>query len=89
MEGRKKYRRLRNELRRATEKDKKEYLESTCDDIIELQRARRYYFICGKTKEFGWKDNQENQTIRIEGCEGNTTVDGILGELYYRALRSS
>jgi hypothetical protein len=35
-EGRKNYRRLRNELKRATDKAQKEYLESMCDDIMEF-----------------------------------------------------
>jgi type I site-specific restriction endonuclease len=40
--GRKNYRRLRNELKRATDNAKKEYLESICDEIIEFQRTGRY-----------------------------------------------
>ena len=35
-EGRRNYRRLRNELKRATEKAKKEYLENTCGEIMEF-----------------------------------------------------
>jgi hypothetical protein len=38
-EGRKKHRRLRNELQRATHKPKKEYLDSRCDEIMEFQRT--------------------------------------------------
>jgi hypothetical protein len=33
-EGRKNYRRLRNKLKRATDKAKKEYLEKICNEII-------------------------------------------------------
>jgi type I site-specific restriction endonuclease len=33
-EGRKNYRRLRNELKRATNKEKKEYLENVCNEIM-------------------------------------------------------
>jgi hypothetical protein len=40
-EGRKNYRRLKNELKRATDNAKKEYLESICDEIIEFQRTGR------------------------------------------------
>jgi hypothetical protein len=36
--GRKSYRRLNNELRRATDKAKLECLESKCDEITELRR---------------------------------------------------
>ena len=35
-EGRRNYRRLRNELKRTTEKAKKEYLENTCTEIMEF-----------------------------------------------------
>ena len=35
-EGRRNYRKLRNELKRATEKAKKEYLENICTEIIEF-----------------------------------------------------
>jgi type I site-specific restriction endonuclease len=38
-EGRRIYRRLRNEFRRATEKAKKEYLENICNEIMEFQRT--------------------------------------------------
>ena len=40
-EGRKNYRRLRNELKRTTETAKKEYLENICNEIIEFQRTGR------------------------------------------------
>ena len=35
-EGRKNYRRLKNELKKATEKAKKEYLEIMCDENAEI-----------------------------------------------------
>jgi len=41
-EGRKNYRRLRNELKRATDNAKKEYLEKICNEIMEFQRTGRY-----------------------------------------------
>ena len=34
--GRRNYRRLRKEFKRATEKAKKEYLENTCGEIMEF-----------------------------------------------------
>ena len=37
-EGRRDYRRLRNELKRATETAKNEYLENICNEIIEFQK---------------------------------------------------
>jgi hypothetical protein len=39
-EGRKNYRRLRNKLQRATQKAKKEYLESISDQLIEFSQNR-------------------------------------------------
>ena len=41
-EGRRNYRRLRNELKRATEKAKKECLENTCKEIMEFHRTGPY-----------------------------------------------
>jgi hypothetical protein len=38
-EGRRNYRRMRNELKRATEKAKNEYLENIYNEIIEFQRT--------------------------------------------------
>jgi type I site-specific restriction endonuclease len=55
-EGRKNYRRLRNELKRATHNGKKEYRENICNEIIEFQRTGRYYLMYMKTKELGWKE---------------------------------
>jgi hypothetical protein len=36
-EGKENYRRLRNELKRATDNAKKEYLENICNEIMEFQ----------------------------------------------------
>jgi hypothetical protein len=58
----KNYRRMRNELKRATGKSKKEYLESICDNIMEFQRTGCYNFIHTKAKELVWKQNREIQT---------------------------
>jgi len=52
-EGRKNYRRLRNELKRATDNAKKEYLENICNGIMEFQRTGRYDLMYMKTKELG------------------------------------
>jgi hypothetical protein len=49
-EGRKNYRRLRNELKRATGSAKKEYLENICNEIMEFQRTGRYNLMYMKTK---------------------------------------
>jgi hypothetical protein len=52
-EGRENYRRLRYEMKRATDKAKKEYLESICDKIMEFQRTGHYDLMCMKMKELG------------------------------------
>jgi type I site-specific restriction endonuclease len=39
-DGRKKYRRLRNELKRGTDNAKKEYLKSICDDYHRISNNR-------------------------------------------------
>ena len=41
-EDRRYYRRLRNELKRATEKARKEYLENACTEIMEFHRTGCY-----------------------------------------------
>ena len=74
-EGRRNYRRLRNELKRATEKAKKEYLEKACTEIMEFQRTGRYDLMHMKTKELGWKVTQGIQNIGIEDSQGNRIVD--------------
>ena len=74
-EGRKNYRRLRNELKRATDNAKKEYLENICNEIMELQRTGRYGLMYMKTKERSWKETQEIQNIGIEDSQVNRIVD--------------
>ena len=74
-EGRRNYRRLRNELKRATGNAKKEYLENICNEIMEFQRTGRYDLMYMKTKELGWKETQGIQNIGIEDSQGNRIVD--------------
>jgi hypothetical protein len=52
-EGRRNYRRLRNELKIATENAKTEYLEDACTEIMEFHRTDRYDLMDMKTKELG------------------------------------
>ena len=73
-EGRKNYRRLRNELKRATDNAKKEYLENIHNGIMEFQRTGRYDLMYMKTKELGWKETQGIQNIVIEDSQGNRIV---------------
>ena len=74
-EGRKIYRRLRNELKRDTDNAKKEYLENTCNEIMEFQRTGLYDLMYMKTKELGWKDTQGIQNMGIEDSQGNRIAE--------------
>jgi type I site-specific restriction endonuclease len=49
-EGRKNYRKLRNEMKRATDNAEKKYLENICKEIIEIQRTGRYDLCTRKQK---------------------------------------
>jgi len=73
-EGKKNYRRLRKELKRATDNAKKEYLENVCNEITEFQRTERYDLMYMKKKELGWKETQGIQNICIEYSQGNRIV---------------
>jgi len=74
-EGRRDYRGPRNELKRATEKVKKEYLENTCNEIMEFHRTGRSDLMYMKTKEPGWKETQGIHNIGIEDSQGTRIVD--------------
>jgi uncharacterized membrane-anchored protein len=74
-EGRKNYRRLKIELKRATDNAKKEYLESICDETIEFQGRGRYDLMYLTTKELDWKENHGIQNIGIEDPQGNIIID--------------
>jgi hypothetical protein len=51
-----------NELKRATDKSHKEYLDSICEKITEFKRTGCYDFMYTKAKELGYKQNSEIQT---------------------------
>jgi len=70
-EGRKNYRRLRNELKRATDNAKKEYLENICNEIMEFQTTGRYDLMYMKRKQLGWRETHRIQNIGIEDSQGN------------------
>jgi len=74
-EGRRKYGRLRNQLKRVTEKARKEYLENICNEIKEMQMTGCYDLMYMKTKELGWKETQGIQNIGIEDSQRNRIVD--------------
>ena len=74
-EGRKNCRRLRNEFKRAMDNAKKEYLENTCNEIMEFQRTGFYDLMHLKTKVLGWKETQWIQNIGIDDSQGNRIVE--------------
>jgi len=74
-EFRKNYRRLRNELKRATENAKKEYIEYTFNEIMEFHRTGSYDLIYMKIKVLGCKETQVIQNIFIEGSQGNRILE--------------
>jgi hypothetical protein len=74
-EGRKNYRRLRNELKRATDNAKKDYLENICNEIMEFQRTGGYDLMYMKTKELGCKETQGIQNIGIEDSQRNRIIE--------------
>jgi hypothetical protein len=76
-EGRKNYRRLRNELKRATDNAKREYLENVRNEIMEFQRTGRYDLMYMKTKEPGWKETQGIQNIVIKVSQGKRIIEQI------------
>jgi hypothetical protein len=66
---------MRNDLKRATEKAKTEYLENACTEIMEFHRTDRCDLMYMKTKELGSKETQGIQNIGIEDSQGNRVVD--------------
>jgi hypothetical protein len=69
-EGRKNYRRLRNELKRAMDNAKKEYLESICGEIIEFQRTGCYDLMYMKTKNYVGKKTMGFKTLASKTLKG-------------------
>ena len=55
-EGRRNYGRLKNELKRATERAKKDYLENIFRVIMEFHRTGRCDLMYMETEELGWKE---------------------------------
>jgi hypothetical protein len=49
---------MRNKLKITTDKPKKKYLVSICDEVMEFQGTGRYDLMCMKTQELVWKENR-------------------------------
>ena len=74
-EGRKNYRRLRNELLRDTNKANKELLEIIYAKITEYKRTGRYDSVHKKVKKLDWKEISEIQNIDIADSQENIIID--------------
>jgi hypothetical protein len=74
---RNKDRKLKNELKRATGKAKKECLESTFDKTTELKKKKKklYDLMHVKKQEISWKENHWIRIINIEDFQGNKIID--------------
>jgi hypothetical protein len=81
---------MRNRLKRATEKDKKEYLDSIWDEIMECQRAGCFDIMYMNTKGLSAKENHGIQNIAIDNFKDQKLLyktrmpNENLGELCYR-----
>jgi hypothetical protein len=64
-----------NKLKRVTDKVKKEYLESICDETMGFERTGYDVLMCMKTKELDGKENHGIQTTNIEDFQGNIKVE--------------
>jgi hypothetical protein len=72
--GRKSYGRMRKELKKATNKDKKEYLDSIWDEIAGCQRAGRCDIMYMKNKRLGAKENHGIQNIAIDNFKAQKVL---------------
>jgi hypothetical protein len=63
-----------NKLKRVTDRAKKEYTKSVCDEIMGFERTG-YDLMCMKAKELSWKENHGIQTNNVEDSQGNKKVD--------------
>jgi hypothetical protein len=66
----KNYRRKTNEMKRARDKAKKEYLDSMLREHG-ISKKGRYDLMYMKTKGVGWKENSEIQNNGIEEAQKN------------------
>jgi len=82
---------MRNTLKRATDKTKKKYLESICDEVMEFQGTGRYALMCLKTQELVWEENLGiqkhcNRRLAMEYNSRSETIwDNYITQHYDRA----
>jgi hypothetical protein len=65
----------RQQILRATDEAKKEYLESICDVIMGFQRTGYDDLMFMKTNNLGWKESHVIRTTNVEDSQGNIKVD--------------
>ena len=64
------YTTLRNDMERATNKAKKVYVESICDEVMELERTECYDLLSMKLKKLGWEKSHMCQTLAMKTLNG-------------------
>jgi hypothetical protein len=93
-DGRKNYRRLRNELKRATGNAKKEYLENICNKIMEFQRTGNWMYMTTEDKRTRLEGDPRNlkywhqRLPREQKSRAKSSAENS-GELYYRTIQST
>ena len=70
-----KYKALNNAIRRETDEAKKKYIESVCDEIMELQRRGRYDLMYQKARSLEWKNSNGSTRFGIENNDGTVVSD--------------
>ena len=70
-----KYKALNNALRRETDEAKKKYIESVCDEIMELQRRGRYDLMYQKARSLEWKNSNGSTRFGIENNDGTVVSE--------------
>jgi hypothetical protein len=69
-EGRKSYRRLRNELRRATDEQRRSILRGFTTIFLEFQRAGCFDLMYTKTKALRWNEKHGIQDSELKTLKG-------------------
>jgi len=59
---------------KATNKAKKVYVESICDEVMEFDRTECYNLLSMKMKKLGWKKSRMCQIIGTEDSKWNIRV---------------
>jgi len=75
-EGKRMYRKLNNELRRATDQAREKFWEDECKELEDLEKRGKMDQLYGKVKELTWKKNSVQKTTNILSKQGELLTDG-------------